>query len=56
MWQRMVRRLKASYIWEVTKGKRDKRYVDLAAHNFAKLIIPLVDWMGTQAFQASAKI
>ena len=56
MWQKMVRRLEALYIGEVIKGNRDKRCVYLAVHNSAMLIIPSVDGMGTQAFQASAKI
>lgn len=30
--------------------------MDLAVQNFAKLVIPLVDGMSTQASQASAKI
>lgn len=56
MWQKTVRRLEALYVGEVIKSSRDKRYVDFAVPNSAKLIIPLADGMGSQASQASTKI
>lgn len=56
MWQKMVRRLEAPYIWEVIKGNKDKKCVDLAVHNSAMFIIPSVYGMGTLASQTSANI
>lgn len=56
MWQKMVRRLKASQIAEMMEDNGHTRCVGLAVHNYATLIIPLVDGIGTRASQTSVKI